>query len=387
MKLAMDQIRFSDGNLDKPAIFLAQFADDVEPFNSLPAICAWASGIGFGGAQIPSWDRRFVDIKQAAASKSWCEDHILKPMDDCDMRPTHFATHLQGQFMAQNPAHVGLFDAFGPVPLAGRPDEQRAWAEAELRRAVDASVYCGLNVVFSFTGSFLFPYVYPWPPRPESLVRAGYFELARRWLPVLNYAGDKGVKIAFEVHPMEDVFDGATFEQFLDACGGHEAVGIAFDPSHFILQVLDYLAFVDLYHDRIFGAHWKDGEFNPSGRQGVYSGMMPFISRAGRFRSLGDGHLTLKALEAGLAKYGLSLWRVLEWEDVIKDKVLGATEGAKILQALIDDTPLPLFPKQVVPTATSFEKFAATGGSRATIEHCLGFRIAEGIAAELGLTA
>ncbi|MGA2417943.1 MAG: sugar phosphate isomerase/epimerase [Candidatus Staskawiczbacteria bacterium] len=387
MKLVGSQVKFSDGNGDRPAIFLAQFAEKVAPFNTLPAICHWASGLGFGGAQIPSWDKSMVDIEKAADSKSWCEDNVLAPMAQYGMKPTHFASHLQGQLMAQNPAHYGLLDFCGPKVLAGNPDDQYQWAQVEMKRVVDASVNCGLNVVFSFTGSFCFPYVYPWPPRPPALVQAGFLELARRWMPVLDHAKDKGVKIAYEVHPMEDVFDGVTFEMFLDACGGHEAVGIAYDPSHFILQVLKYLDFVDIYHDRIFGVHWKDGEFNPSGRQGVYSGYMPFLGRAGRFRSLGDGQLLLQALEKKLTKYGLSLWHVLEWEDVIKDKVLGATEGAKILQALIDGYVVPTFPKLEVPTATSFENFAATGGSRAIYERCLGFKITDEIAQKLGLAA
>ena len=41
-----------------PAIFLAQFAGDVAPFNSLKTIAEWAASLGYEGVQIPSWDGR-----------------------------------------------------------------------------------------------------------------------------------------------------------------------------------------------------------------------------------------------------------------------------------------------------------------------------------------
>ena len=53
-----------------PAIFLAQFADDQSPFNSLEEIAAWASNLGFKGVQIPSWDERLFDLKNAAESQT-----------------------------------------------------------------------------------------------------------------------------------------------------------------------------------------------------------------------------------------------------------------------------------------------------------------------------
>lgn len=101
--------------------------------------------------------------------------------------------------------------------------------------------------------------------------------------------------LAYEIHPGEDVFDGATFEMFVDAVGGHSRAAINYDPSHFVLQQLDYLAFIDLYHDRIKAFHVKDAEFNPDGRQGVYSGYQSWTNRAGRFRSLGDGQVDFPA--------------------------------------------------------------------------------------------
>lgn len=103
------------------------------------------------------------------------------------------------------------------------------------------------------------------------MVEEAFAELARRWKPILDTYEDHGVDVAYEIHPGEDVFDGATFEMFLDAVGGHNRCMINYDPSHFLLQQMDYLAFIDIYHERISAYHVKDAEFNPDGRQGVYS--------------------------------------------------------------------------------------------------------------------
>ncbi len=151
--------------------------------------------------------------------------------------------------------------------------------------------------------------VYPWPQRPPGLVETSFAELGRRWTPILDAYDAVGVDVGFEIHPGEDVFDGATFEMFLDATGNHRRCAISYDPSHFVLQHLDYLAFIDIYHERIKAFHVKDAELNPTGRQGVYSGYQPWVDRAGRFRSLGDGQVDfagnfLQACDAWLQRLG-----------------------------------------------------------------------------------
>jgi sugar phosphate isomerase/epimerase len=174
--------------------------------------------------------------------------------------------------------------------------------------------------------------MYPWPQRPAGLVEEGFAELARRWKPILDYADSHGVDIAWEVHPGEDVHDGATFEMMLDACGGHTRANVLFDPSHFVLQQLDYLQYIDLYHDRIKCFHVKDAEFRPNGRVGAYGGYLPWKERAGRFRSTGDGQVEWTRLFTLLTKYGYSGWAVIEWECCFKDPVQGAAEGAPFIK-------------------------------------------------------
>jgi sugar phosphate isomerase/epimerase len=171
----------------------------------------------------------------------------------------------------------------------------------------------------------------PGPQRPEGLIEEAFAELGRRWRPILDVYAENGVSYGYEIHPGEDVFDGATFEMFLDAVGGHVAATINYDPSHFLLQQMDYLAFIDIYHERISSFHVKDAEFNPDGRQGVYSGYQPWMTRAGRFRSLGDGQVDFAGVFSKLTQYGYDGWAVLEWEDVLKGPEQGAREGAPFI--------------------------------------------------------
>ncbi len=83
------------------------------------------------------------------------------------------------------------------------------------------------------------------------MVEEAFDELARRWKPLLDVCEDNGVDLCYEVHPGEDIFDGVTFEMFLERVNGHPRCNMLYDPSHLVLQALDYLSFIDVYHERI----------------------------------------------------------------------------------------------------------------------------------------
>lgn len=321
-----------------PALFLAQFAGDDAPFNTLDGIAHWAGSLGYKGVQIPTFDTRLFNLDRAAESKDYC-DEIKGICATAGVEITELSTHLQGQLVAVNPAYDMAFDAFAPKALHGNPKARQEWAVDQVTKAARASRNLGLSTSVSFTGSLAFPYLYPWPQRPAGLIEEAFAELARRWRPILDIYDENGVDIGYEIHPGEDVFDGATWEMFLDALDGHTRARINYDPSHFLLQQMDYLAFIDLYHDRICAFHVKDAEFNPDGRQGVYSGYQPWLNRAGRFRSLGDGQVDFAAIFSKLAQYDYDSWAVLEWECCLKSPQQGAAEGAPfIAQHIIDVT-------------------------------------------------
>ncbi len=343
-----------------PGIFLAQFAGDAPPFNSLPAIAKWAAGLGYKGVQIPTWDARLFDLEKAANSVAYC-DEVKGILADAGVAVTELSTHLQGQLVAVHPAYDAQFDGFAPASVHGNPKARQAWAVEQMRLAAKASRNLGLDASVSFTGALAFPYLYPWPQRPAGLIEEAFAELGRRWKPILDAYEDAGVDLCYEIHPGEDVFDGATFEMFLDAVGGHGRCNINYDPSHFLLQQLDYLAFIDIYHQRIKAFHVKDAEFNPTGRQGVYSGYQGWIGRAGRFRSLGDGQVDFSGIFSKLAQYGYSSWAVLEWECCLKHPEDGAAEGAPFIRNHI-----------VRVTEKAFDDFAGGSTDRAALRKMMG---------------
>jgi sugar phosphate isomerase/epimerase len=229
--------------------------------------------------------------------------------------------------------------------------------------AAQASRNMGLTDHVTFSGALAWPYFYPWPQRPAGLVETAFDELAKRWKPILDAFDKAGVNVCYEVHPGEDLHDGVTFEMFLQRVGNHPRCHILYDPSHFVLQALDYLEYIDIYHDRIKMFHVKDAELNPNGRSGVYGGYQSWINRAGRFRSLGDGQVDFRSIFSKFAQYGFQGWAVLEWECCIKDAEQGAREGAIFIRDHI-----------IRVTGKAFDDFAAGGANLEANRRMLGIR-------------
>jgi len=332
-----------------PAIFLAQFMGDASPYNNLKDICKWAASLGYKGVQIPTWDARCIDLKKAGESKTYC-DELKGIVKEAGLEITELSTHLQGQLVAVNPAYDALFDGFAPEAIRGNNKARTEWAVQQLKYAAKASQYLGLNAHATFSGALLWHTMYPWPQRPAGLVETGFTELAKRWLPILNEFDACGVDVCYEIHPGEDLHDGITYELFLDKVNQHPRACLLYDPSHFVLQCLDYLTYIDHYHERIKAFHVKDAEFNATGKQGVYGGYQNWIDRAGRFRSLGDGQVDFNSIFSKLAAYDYKGWAVLEWECCIKNSEDGAKEGAAFIRDHI-----------ITVTEKAFDDFAATG--------------------------
>jgi len=332
-----------------PGIFLAQFLGDQPPFNNLANICKWAAGLGYIGVQIPSWDGRVIDLQKAAESKTYA-DEIKGIVNSAGLQITELSTHLQGQLVAVHPAYNALFDGFAPAAYHNDPTARQEWAVQQLKYAAKASANLGLNAHATFSGSLLWPTVYPWPQRPAGLVETGFKELAARWMPILNEFDKYGVDLCYELHPGEDLHDGVTYELFLEHTGNHARACLLYDPSHFVLQCLNYLEYIDFYHERIRMFHVKDAEFNPTGKQGVYGGYQSWVNRAGRFRSLGDGQVDFKGIFSKLTQYDFKGWAVLEWECALKHPEDGAREGAPFIKDHI-----------IRVTERAFDDFAGTG--------------------------
>ena len=343
-----------------PGIFLAQFLGDQPPFNSLESICRWAKELGFKGVQIPTWATDYFDLQKAAESKTYA-DEIKGLINEIGLEITELSTHLQGQLVAVHPAYDEQFDGFAPAQYHNNPKARTEWAVQQLKYAAKASANLGLTAHATFSGALLWQTVYPWPQRPQGLVDTGFTELAKRWRPILDAFDEQGVDVCYEIHPGEDLHDGVSYERFLEKVDNHRRACLLYDPSHFVLQCLDYLAYIDHYHERIKAFHVKDAEFNPTGKQGVYGGYTGWVERAGRFRSLGDGQVDFKAIFSKLTAYDFKGWAVMEWECALKHPEDGAREGA----VFINDNIIRV-------TEKTFDDFAGGDADEASNRRLLG---------------
>lgn len=342
-----------------PAIFLAQFAGDEAPFDTLDNLGQWAASLGYKGIQVPT-DPKLFDLEKAAASKTYCDD-IKGRLAEIGVEITELSTHIQGQLVAVHPVYDEMFDGFAPVELRGKPQARQEWAVNQLKCAAKASQHLGLKSHATFSGALAWPFVYPWPQRPAGLVEMAFAELGKRWTPILDAFEENGIDLCYELHPGEDLHDGVTFERFLDATSNHPRANLLYDPSHFVLQAMDYLGFIDIYHERIRAFHVKDAEFNPTGRSGVYGGYQSWVDRPGRFRSLGDGHVDFGAVFSKLTQYDFDGWAVLEWECALKHPEDGAREGASFIENHI-----------IRVTERAFDDFAKSGVDDAANRRLLG---------------
>lgn len=342
-----------------PGIFLAQFLGDDAPYDSFDSICGWAAELGYRGVQVPSWDSRCIDLAQAAESDAYCQE-LKATASRHGIEISELSSHLQGQLVAVHPAYTEMFKGFAPDGIDDAVAMSR-WGSEQVQLCLRASQRLGLEVMPTFPGALMWHTVYPWPQRPAGLVDAGFAELARRWRPLLDAAEDAGVDCAYEIHPGEDLHDGASYERFLHEVDGHDRACLLYDPSHLVLQCLDYLDFIDRYHDRIRAFHVKDAEFRPDGRVGVYGGYLPWSERAGRFRSLGDGQVDFAAVFSLFSKYRYQGWATLEWECCFKDSEQGAAEGAPFI-----------LDHMITPPARAFDDFAAADVDQNAIRRVLG---------------
>ncbi|MCR9174727.1 MAG: sugar phosphate isomerase/epimerase [Alphaproteobacteria bacterium] len=343
-----------------PGLFLAQFAGNEAPFNSWDSITKWAAECGYAGVQVPSWDARLIDLATAAESKDYCDAFLGVALAN-GVEVTELSTHLQGQLVAVHPAFDDAFDGFADPSVHGNPKARQVWAVDQVKKAISASRNMGIGAHATFSGALAWPFVYPWPQRPAGLIETAFDELAARWRPILDHADENGVNVCYEIHPGEDLHDGVSFEMFLERLGDHPRCMMLYDPSHYVLQALDYLDNIDIYHERIGMFHVKDAELNPTGRQGVYGGFQAWIDRAGRFRSLGDGQVDFKSIFSKLTQYDFNGWAVVEWECAMKHPEDGAREGAAFVRDHI-----------IRVTERAFDDFAGAGTDEAANRRMLG---------------
>ena len=253
-------------------------------------------------------------------------------------------------------------DGFAAPEVHGNPKARQEWAVDQLKRAARASKHLGLKAMPTFSGALAWPFLYPFPQRPAGLVEAAFDELAKRWTPILNYLDEQGVDAAYEIHPGEDLHDGITYEMFLERVQNHPRANLLYDPSHFVLQQLDYLDYIEIYFMSASrpSTSRTPSSIRPDGR-GVYGGYQSWANRAGRFRSLGDGQVDFGAVFSKLTAHDFDGWAVLEWECALKHPEDGAREGAEFINAHL-----------IRSTERAFDDFAGAGTDDAANRRILG---------------
>ena len=333
-----------------PAIFLAQFLGPEAPFNSLEAIAQIGPG-GLGYQGRPAADPRCPDFRPRPGRRKpgLIASEVTGTLAAAGLALTELSTHLQGQLVAVHPAYDLLFDGFAPEACARQAAARRhgRWSSCRWRRAHRPISACGAHATFS--GALAWPYLYPWPQRPPGLVETAFAELAQRWRPILDAFDEAGTDLCFELHPGEDLHDGATFERFL---AGRRAIIRAATsstiPAISCCSKWTISASSTSFHERIRAFHVKDAEFSPTAKSGVYGGFQSWLDRPGRFRSLGDGQIDFSGIFSRLTRYGFPGWAVLEWECCLKDPQQGAAEGAPFIEA-----------HMIQATGKAFDDFAA----------------------------
>lgn len=322
-------------SIQGPAISLAPYVSDEAPFDSLDSLGDWAAANGHKAVEIPSWDARLFDLETAAASRIYCDD-VKGRLAAKGLAVAGLSSERQGRLVAAHPAYDEVLDAWAPpavrVSGSGNREARQEWATNQLRLAARASHNLGLSHHVTRSGTLLWPFLSPALPRPAGLLETGFAELARRFRPVLDAFDQVGVDLCFVPEAGEDMHDGITFERLFDAVGGHPRCRLAYDPAELLLQQIDYLEFIEFYGSLIKAFYVSDAEVRPSGRQGPAGSYEPPRRRAARHRSPGDGEIDFAGVFTRLGAAGFGGWAVLRWACCFKHPLVGAREGAEIIQ-------------------------------------------------------
>lgn len=219
--------------------------------------------LGLVSAILDGWDLEDM-LKEASAAGYTCVEVACWPagkaerryagvshIDVCNTSPEYVA-EVKALFEKYNMGISSL--AFYPNPLD--PEKDPAAVE-HLYHVIEMSALLGVNMVTTFIG------------RDQSKSVEENIELAKKiWPPILDCAKEKGVKVAIENCPMlfgadqwpggQNIFTSpANWARVFEALP-YDNLGVNYDPSHFIWQMIDYVKPIYQFKDKIFHVHVKD---------------------------------------------------------------------------------------------------------------------------------
>ena len=307
-------------------LFTGQYAD-----LPLAELAAKAKSWGYDGLELACWGDH-LDVAKAAADKKYAmgQVEILKKNG---LAVKAISNHLAGQLVCDLNDDARS-DGFAPASCAGNADRKREWAIQSMKDSARAAANMGVKVVNGFTGSSIWHMIYSFPPVSPEMIEAGFKDFADKWNPILDVFDEVGVKFALEVHPTEIAFDIITAKRALEEIKHRKAFGFNFDPSHLHWQMVDPVAFIRTFADRIYHVHMKDAAITLDGQSGILSSYLNFGTpgRGWDFRSPGRGGVDFEEIIRALNDIGYDGPLSVEWEDAAMDREFGAEEAAEFVK-------------------------------------------------------
>ncbi len=315
-------------------LFTGQWAD-----LPLETLAKKAAEWGFDGLELACWGDHF-EIDKAIEDDGYLR-RKRELLERHGLQCVAISTHLVGQAVADkiiDERHKGIL----PPRIWGDGEAEgvRQRAAEDVKNAARAAAAFGVKLVNGFTGSPIWHLLAMFPPVPPQMLEQGYKEFAERWNPILDVFDEVGVRFALEVHPGEIAYDFWTTRRALEALGNRPAFGINYDPSHLYWQLLDPVAFVHEFKERIYHAHVKESVRNLDGRNSVLGSHLYFGDqrRGWDFVSPGRGGVPFERVFRALNAVGYQGPLSIEWEDNGMNRDQGAPEALALVRKL-DLTP------------------------------------------------
>src|SRR5919109_3260210 len=315
-------------------LFTGQWAD-----LTFDTICAKAKSFGYDGVEIACWGDHFE------VDKALSDDAYIRSRQDIlekhGLKVFAISTHLVGQCVCDfsiDERHKGILPS--RIWGDGDPEGVRERAAEEVKNTARAAAQLGVKVVNGFTGSKIWHTLTMFPPVPPQMIEDGYKDFADRWNPIMDVFDEVGVKFGLEVHQGEIAYDFWTTKMALEAIDHRPAFGINFDPSHLNWQMVDPVAFLYEYRDRIYHMHVKESIRVLDGRNGILSSHLFFgdYRRGWDFVSPGRGSVPFERIFRALNDVGYAGPLSVEWEDNGMNRDQGAPEALAMVRRL-DLTP------------------------------------------------